>query len=190
MKKIPLGANPYIYPMPTVLVGVHVDGKPNFITVSYIGIVQHQPPTLSITLMSSHFTNRGLKENKTFSINIPNTRMLKVTDFLGMKSGETLDKSKIFKVFYGELKTAPMIIETPLNIECKLIKVISLNEGNEIYIGEIIQTYSSKKYLRRGYPFMKRLDPILFSINSNSYYNVGRRIGWAWKTGINFKPKT
>lgn len=184
MKKIALGAHPYIYPMPTVIVGTMIDGTPNFITVSYIGIVQHSPPMVSITLTNAHNTNKGIKENKTFSINIPNTRMLKITDFIGMNSGEKVDKAALFDLFYGELENAPMIMETPLNLECKLVDLINLNNGSEIYIGEIVQTYSSEKYTRRGYPYMKKLDPILFSINSNSYYNVGRRIGWAWKVGL------
>ena len=183
-RKIKLGAYPYIYPMPTVIVGSLVNGNPNFLTVSYVGIVQHQPPMASITLINSHYTNRGIKENKTFSINIPNTRMLARTDFLGMNSGSTVDKAALFKVFYGELKSAPMISETPLNLECRLIDIIDLKNNNEIFIGEIVETYSTKKYIRRGYPYLKRLDPILFSINSNSYYKTGRRIGKAWKEGM------
>ena len=98
MNKIKLGPNPYIYPMPTVIVGTHIDGKPNFITVSYCGIVQHQPPMVAITLINSHFTNKGIRENECFSVNIPNTKMLKVTDYLGMNSGENVDKSNIFKL--------------------------------------------------------------------------------------------
>ncbi len=188
MKKIKLGAHPYIYPMPTVIVGTQVNSKPNFITISYIGIVQHKPPMLSVTLVKSHYSNIGIKESKTFSINIPNTKLLKETDFTGMHSGDKIDKASLFTVFYGNLKTAPMIAETPLNLECKLVEVINLKNDSEIFIGEIVETYSSQKYIRKGYPYMKKLDPILFSINSNSYYNIGRRIGWAWKTGLKINP--
>lgn len=185
--KIKLGAYPYIYPMPTVIVGAMVKGEPNFLTISYVGIVQHKPPMVAITIIDSHYTNIGIKENKTFSINIPNTKMLAKTDFVGMNTGSTISKASLFDVFYGELETAPLIQETPLNLECKLVEVVNLHHGSEIFIGEIVQTYSSKKYIRRGYPYLKRLDPILFSINSNSYYNIGRRIGWAWKTGLKIK---
>jgi flavin reductase (DIM6/NTAB) family NADH-FMN oxidoreductase RutF len=188
MKKIKLGACPYIYPMPTVIVGTLVNGNPTFLTISYIGIVQHDPPMVSVTSVNTHFSNAGIKETGTFSINIPNTKMLNVTDFVGMNSGCSVDKAALFNVFYGELKNAPMIMETPLNLECKLIQTIDLDNTNEIFIGEIVQSYSSKKYVRRGYPYMKKLDPILFSINSNSYYNVGRRIGWAWKAGLKINP--
>ena len=185
--KIKLGAYPYIYPMPTVLVGAQVEGEPNFLTISYVGIVQHKPPMVAITIIDSHHTNIGIKENKTFSINIPNTKLLTKTDFCGMNSGEGVDKASLFNIFYGELKTAPLITEAPLNLECKLIEVINLHHGSEIFIGEIVETYSEKKYIRRGYPYMKKLDPILFSINSNSYYNIGHRIGWAWKAGLKIK---
>lgn len=183
-EKIKLGAYPYIYPMPTVIVGTLIDNIPNFITISYVGIVQHSPAMVSIAIIDKHYSNEGIKRTGTFSINIPNTKMLVKTDFVGMNSGSTIDKSTLFDTFYGELENAPMIKEVPLNLECKLVQTINLNNGNEIYIGEIIQTYSSKKYISKGYPYMKRLDPILFSINSNSYYNVGRRIGWAWKEGL------
>ncbi|MBN2522725.1 MAG: flavin reductase family protein [Bacteroidales bacterium] len=188
MKKIKLGAYPYIYPMPTVIVGTLIHGKPNFITISYVGVVQHKPPMVSVTLVKGHYSNTGIKESKTFSINIPNTKLLKETDFTGMHSGDKIDKASLFSVFYGNLKTAPMIAETPLNLECKLVEVINLKNDSEIFIGEIVETYSSKKFIREGYPYMKKLDPILFSINSNSYYNIGRRIGWAWKTGLKINP--
>ncbi len=189
MKKIKLGPNPYLYPMPTVIVGSLVDGKPNFITVSYIGIVQHQPPMVAVTLMDSHFSNRGILENKCFSINIPNTRMLRITDYVGMNSGDKVDKSELFKVFYGELKKAPLIEETPLNLECRLVNRIDMNNGSCIYLGEIMQSYSQKRYLKKGRPFMKKLRPILFSINNNLYYSTGRVIGRAWQAGLNYKPK-
>lgn len=182
--KIKLGAYPFIYPMPTVIVGSLVNGKPNFITISYVGIVQHKPPMASVTLINSHYTNQGIKENKSFSINIPDTRLLKETDFLGMNSGSSVDKASLFNVFYGELKSAPMISETPINLECKLVDIIDLKNNNDIFIGEIVETYSSKKYLRKGRPYLKHLDPILFSINSNSYYKIGRRIGKAWQEGL------
>lgn len=186
-EKIKLGAFPYLYPMPTVILGALSDGSPNFLTIAFIGIVQQSPPMLSVSLVNNHLTNKGIRENKSFSINIPDTKLLAETDFVGMNSGSVVDKAALFKVFYGELKNAPLIYETPLNLECKLVDIIDLGSNSDLFIGEIVQSYSSKKYIRKGYPYLKKLDPILFSINSNSYYNVGRRIGWAWKKGLKIK---
>jgi flavin reductase (DIM6/NTAB) family NADH-FMN oxidoreductase RutF len=189
MTKIKLGAYPYLYPMPTVIVGANVDGKPNFITVSYCGIVQHKPPMVSITLIDGHYTNKGIQKNGCFSINIPNTRMLKVADYLGLHSGDSIDKSRLFKVFYGELRHAPMIEETPLNLECRLVQTVSLGNNCEIYIGEIMECYSESRYLRNERPCIKKLKPILFSINTNNYFSVGRKLGPAWEIGLKYRPK-
>ena len=41
-----LGGINVLYPTPTVLVGAMVDGKPNFITIAHIGIVNHATPHL------------------------------------------------------------------------------------------------------------------------------------------------
>jgi flavin reductase (DIM6/NTAB) family NADH-FMN oxidoreductase RutF len=189
MEKITMGPYPFLYPMPTVIVGTLIEGKPNFITVSYCGIIQHKPAMISIALIDRHYTNRGIKENGCFSVNIPNTRMLEVTDYLGINSGSVIDKSGLFDVFYGKLPNAPMIRETPLNMECTVVKSIDLGNDCEIYIGEIVESYTEKKYLKNGRPYIRKLDPILFSINSNNYFRVGRRLGPAWRSGLNFKPK-
>jgi flavin reductase (DIM6/NTAB) family NADH-FMN oxidoreductase RutF len=115
--------------------------------------------------------------------------MLKITDYLGINSGNVMDKSDLFDIFYGKLSNAPMIRETPLNLECTVVRTIDLGNDCEIYIGEIVESYTEKKYLKNGRPYIRKLDPILFSINSNNYFRVGRILGPAWKSGLKFKPK-
>ena len=67
-----LNAINVLYPTPTVLVGAMVDGKPNYITIAHIGIVNHARPYLiSLSSAKAHYTNAGIKENKAFSVNIP-----------------------------------------------------------------------------------------------------------------------
>jgi hypothetical protein len=38
MTKIKLGPQPWLFPMPALLVGALVDGKPNFMTAAWSGI--------------------------------------------------------------------------------------------------------------------------------------------------------
>ncbi len=47
MEKREIGAKTYLYPMPTVLVGATVGGKPNYLAVAYVGIAQHAPPMIA-----------------------------------------------------------------------------------------------------------------------------------------------
>ena len=189
MEKTRLGARTYLYPMPVVLVGANVDGKPNYLTVAYCGIAQHTPPMISVALGKPHYTNIGIKENNTFSVNIPSVEMLEITDYVGLNSGKKVDKSELFENFYGVLKTAPMIRECPLNLECRLVQAIDVGGLNDIFIGEIVETYAEEKFLTDGKPDIRKISPIVFSMHDNNYWKVGEHLGRAWSIGKDFKPK-
>ena len=63
--------------------------------------------------------------------------MVKETDYCGLVSGKNVDKGEFFEVFYGELKTAPMIAECPINMECRLIQTVDFPR-HDIFVGEIV----------------------------------------------------
>ena len=189
MEKNKLGARTFLYPMPTTLVGANVNGKPNYLTIAYCGIVQHSPAMIAVTLGKPHYTNAGIKENGTFSVNIPSAEMVKITDYCGLFSGSKVDKSKLFETFYGKLKTAPMIRECPVNLECKLVQTLDFGGTNEVFIGEIVEAYAEEQYLTDGLPDLKKINPIVFSMHDNNYWTVGEHLGKAWKIGREFKPE-
>jgi flavin reductase (DIM6/NTAB) family NADH-FMN oxidoreductase RutF len=62
-------------------------------------------------------------------------------DYCGIVSGKDTDKSSLFALFYGDLKTAPMIKEASLNLECSLVRTIEFHT-NYFFIGEIKGTYA------------------------------------------------
>ena len=181
--KTKIRVGPYLYPMPVVLIGVNIKSKPNFMPLAWVSIVEHKPPTILISSSQSHYTNAGIKENNCFSVNTPSEDMIIPTDYCGLKSGKDIDKSKIFDVFYGDLKSAPMIIDAPLNLECKLVKSIDLGKGHDIFIGEIINAYSEDKYLTNGIPDLIKMKTFLFSMNDNNYWKIGEHLGRAWNIG-------
>jgi len=189
MKKLEIGAKTFLYPMPTTLVGANVRGKPNYLTVAYCGIVNYKPPAISVALGKAHYTNIGIKENGTFSVNMPSEAMVKITDYCGLVSGHKVDKSGLFETFYGKLATAPMIKECPLNLECKLMQTLELAMGGEVFIGEIVAAYSEERYLTDGLPDIKKMNPIIFSMHDNNYWSVGDHLGRAWNIGKERKPK-
>jgi flavin reductase (DIM6/NTAB) family NADH-FMN oxidoreductase RutF len=183
-KEIELGC--HLYPMPVVIVGTKKDGRPNFLTAAFCGMLNIRPPIVVLGLNKMHFTSIGIKESGTFSINLPSTDMVKVTDYCGLVSGHKVDKSKLFKVFYGKLETAPMIEECPLTIECKLIQSMDFKLDGAFF-GEIIAVYSEEKYLDGKAPDISKLDPIIFSMGDHSYWNIGKKIGQAWSAGKGYK---
>lgn len=183
MKKIKIGNKGYLYPNPTVLVGANVNGRPNYLNVSYCGLVNRIPAMISISLNRNHYTCNGIKQNKSFSVNIPSVDMLDVTDYCGIVSGNEVDKSILFNAFYGDLNDVPMIQECPINMECTVVQELDLGGTNIIIIGEVVQTYSNEKYLTNNIPDIKKINPILLSIFEFNYYSVGEKIGKAWDVG-------
>src|SRR3972149_9690804 len=182
--KMKLGIKNCLYPMPTTLVGALVNGKPNHVRIAQVGIMDLT--SVSLGMNKSHFTNLGIKENKTFSVNIPSTKMVKETDYCGLVSGKNDDKAHLFKTFYGTLETAPMIEECAINMECQLVKTVDF-PNHDIFIGRIAETYCDESVLTDGSVDFDKLQPILFVMNEGSYRRIGGKIGKAWNIGKELK---
>ena len=188
MTKIKTKINRPPLTLPVCLVGANVGGKPNFEAIAWANIVDFNPYLISISSEKSHYTNKGIRENKEFSVNIPSADMVAVTDYCGTHSGKTVDKSKVFKVFYGELKNAPMIDECPISVECKLVRTVKLLHI-ELFIGEIAGVYMEDKYLTDGKPDMRKINPLVFEEGVGNYWKLGEHIGKIGTMEKNYKRK-
>ncbi len=178
--KTELGAKNCLYPLPTVLIGALVNGKPNYLAIAHVGIMDLE--SVSLGMNKRHYTNQGIKAAKTFSINIPSTAMIKETDYCGLVSGRDKNKAEIFKTFYGTLKTAPMIDQCSINMECELVKTVDF-PNHDVFIGKVVNTYCDESVLTDGEVDFKKVQPILFVMNDQSYYGIGEKLAKAWNIG-------
>jgi flavin reductase (DIM6/NTAB) family NADH-FMN oxidoreductase RutF len=169
-----------LFPYPVTLVGADVDEKPNFMTIAFIGIVNINPSMIALGANRGHYTTKGIQKNKSFSVNIPSEELLYVTDYMGLKSGRDIDKSKEFEIFYGKLKNAPMIKECPINLECKLLQYLNMGGADDIVIGEIVESYVDEKCLTGDKVDIEKLRPMIFSMYENKYLGVGKVLGEGW----------
>ena len=182
--KIDAGAKNCLYPMPTTLVGALTNGKPNYATIAHVGIMDLG--SISLGMNKAHHTNIGIKANGTFSVNLPSLKMFKETDHCGLVSGKTKDKSALFKTFYGKLKTAPMIEECPINMECELVKTIDF-PSHDVFVGRVAATYCDEVVLTNGVLDFGKVQPILFVMNDRSYWTLGNKFAKAWDVGKKFR---
>jgi flavin reductase (DIM6/NTAB) family NADH-FMN oxidoreductase RutF len=182
-KMQPIGPVNALYPMPTTLVGATVETKPNFLAVAHVGILNHGTPQyLSIGLHKSHYSNIGIRENRTFSICLPSEALMVETDYCGIMTGKKTDKAALFDVFYGELETAPMIRQCPVNMELRLFDVMDFS-AHDIFVGELVQTYADESMLTDGHIDIARLKPLLFDMASKKYWALGAPLGDCWNAG-------
>jgi len=182
--KMKLGARNCLYPLPTTLVGANVNGKPNYSTVAHVGIMD--PGSVSLGMNKVHYTNIGIKKNKTFSVNLPSVDMVIITDYCGIMSGKKVNKAELFENFYGTLETAPMIKECPINMECRLIQTVDF-PSHDVFVGEVVETYCDERILTDGVVDFSKVQPIFFVMNDRSYWKLGERLAKAWNIGKEFK---
>jgi flavin reductase (DIM6/NTAB) family NADH-FMN oxidoreductase RutF len=182
MEKKRLGPEPLILPMPALVVGAHVDGKPNFMIASWCGIAAYKPPAITIAMNKARYTLKGIRENGTFSVNVPSCEMIKKTDYCGIYSGRKKDKSQIFRTFYGDLKTAPLIEECPVNLECKALHYLDMRT-HILIVGEIIETYITNECLKDGKVDPEKVDPPIYIRPTMKYHRLGEVLASAFNVG-------
>jgi flavin reductase (DIM6/NTAB) family NADH-FMN oxidoreductase RutF len=171
--KVKLGTKIYLFPAIVVVVGTHVNGKPNYTPVAHTGLLGTR---VSICLEKSNYAYQGVMENRAFSINIPTKEQLVLVDYCGLVSGRDVDKGELFTSFYGRLDNAPMIEECPINMECRVESVIEFEEWVDGFVGEVIETHCDNNVLVDGEVDLRKVNPYFISARDLYYYGLGERI--------------
>ncbi|MFW9949999.1 MAG: flavin reductase family protein [Candidatus Thorarchaeota archaeon] len=162
-------------PLPVILIGANVDNKPNYLVVGYSCPFDFGK-YIFFSLYKKRYTSKGIHENMTFSVNIPSDDIIAKVNVCGTKSGRDLDKSVIFKNFYGKLKNAPMIDECPINIECEVSEIID-HELNEGIIGKVVKSYVNPICLEGENIDWRKIHPIIWTTGGDfNYYKLGERL--------------
>ena len=195
MKKVSLGAQTLLYPMPAMLVGANVDGKPNFMTVAWAGIANAEPPMISLAIRHIRYTLKGIRQTLSLSVNVPSYNLVKETDYCGIASGSRANKAKVcrFNIFYGKLTDAPLIEQCPVNLECKVIHILDLG-SHSLVIGRIEDIHVSEDCLTDGKPDIQKIKPVVYITGSitgpsGKYYAMGEFIADAFSIGKELKAK-
>ncbi len=188
MAKLKMDPARWMYPRPALLVGANVEGKANFMAVGGGGVTNADPPMIGIPIRHHQYTLQGIKQNFTFSINTPSADLIRETDYCGIVSGRTRDKVKDcnFTIFYGELETAPLIEQCPINLECSVADILDLG-SHAFIIGEVKGTYINEDCLVEGKPDIRKINPMVFNLEAGEYTLIGNSIGKAFGIGRELK---
>ena len=118
-----------LYPLPAVMVSCQrPEEKPNIITVAWTGTICSTPAMVSISVRPERYSYDIIKETGEFVINLTTEKLTYATDFCGVRSGRDIDKFKAAHLtpIPGVHVSAPLIEESPVNIECRVKDVIEL----------------------------------------------------------------
>lgn len=170
--KIHSKPGPLLAPLPSVMVSCGSAEKSNILTVAWTGIINSDPPMTYISVKPSRFSHDIIEEAGAFVINLVNQPLTKAMDYCGVKSGRDADKFDqlgLTKEAAQEV-AAPMIAESPVNIECRVKDILRL-PSHDMFISEIVAVHIDEKYTdsRGAYDFGS-MDLVAFS--HGKYYRL------------------
>lgn len=174
-----------LYPTPDAVIGTVVEGKVNWNNIAHLGIVGMDK--LMLSMHKGHYSCKGIRENKTASVNLVSKEMIVAADYVGMVSGHKTDKSKVFDYFEGELENAPLIKDSPISMECELVDIYETDKEDN-FILKPINTYVDDDILDENDKIdYEKAQPILFEMPGKSYLELGKKVGNCWEDGKKYR---
>lgn len=162
-----------IYPLPAVLVSCGATPEEyNVLTVSWTGTICSNPPMCYVSIRPERHSYDIIKRTGAFVINLTNRDLEFATDFCGVKSGRECNKFEMANLTpqKAEFVDAPIILESPVSIECKVVEVKSLG-SHDMFIAEVVNVVVEDSYLQEN----GQLDMVamnLLAYNHGQYFDV------------------
>ncbi len=167
-----------LYPLPAVLVSVaDKQGNQNVFTVAWTGTVCSDPAMVSISVRPQRYSYHMIMETGEFVINLTTKELAYATDYCGVKSGRDIDKFKVMKLTPLPAKevSAPLIKESPVNIECRVTQRIPLGT-HDLFLAQVVAVHADEAYMdEKGKFSFARSQPLVYS--HGTYYTLGKEIG-------------
>ena len=178
MNKIMKKPSTTLFPIPTVLVTSHLDGyTPNIITIAWTGILNSEPPMIYISVNPLRHSHKMIKDSGEYVINIPTVSQVKVVDYCGVISGHNTNKfleTGLTPIPARHVK-APLIVECPVNIECRVKTVIFLG-SHDLFISEILAVHYNEDVLDSNeQPVFSKIQPYGYCMRE--YLSLSEKLG-------------
>jgi flavin reductase (DIM6/NTAB) family NADH-FMN oxidoreductase RutF len=177
MGKISWKPGTMVYPLPAVMISCGTMEKSNIITVAWTGTICTDPAMTYISIRPERYSYDLIKESGEFVINLTTVDLAFATDWCGVKSGRDVDKFKEAKLTKekAQFVSCPIIKESPINIECKVVEIKELG-SHHMFIAKVLGVNADEEYMDENGRFaFEKCNPICYS--HGQYYSLGENIG-------------
>lgn len=168
-----------LYPLPAVMVSCGREGeKPNIITVAWAGTICSDPAMVSISVRPNRYSYDIIRETGEFVINLTTKKLVKATDYCGVRSGRDVDKFAEMHLTPGKaehLKYAPTIEESPVNIECRVTEVKELGT-HHMFLAEVLGVTVDEAYINENGRFELNSTGLV-AYSHGTYFALGEELG-------------
>ena len=175
-----LPPTPTLFPTPVVLVtSVDEAGKPNIITLAWVGVVNSEPPMIGLSIRPERYSHDCVKRSKEFVVNLPSAEMVRKVDACGVLSGRETDKFAAmgWKPVPAQKVKPPLIDECPVQMECQVKEMISLG-SHDLFLGEIVALHVKEEIQKeKGRIDITKALPLVFCPGASEYWSLEKCIG-------------
>ncbi|NOQ24606.1 MAG: flavin reductase family protein [Bacteroidales bacterium] len=175
MKKVNKKPAALIYPVPAAMVSC--GSKPeehNIITIAWTGTINSIPPMCYVSIRKERYSYDIIKRNMEFVINYSTKDLVKAADFCGRKSGRDCDKFKEMNLTSrkGEKVDSTIIVESPINIECKVTEIKELG-SHDMFLAEVVNIQVSENYIDQSTGAINMQHQELMAYSHGKYIQLG-----------------
>ena len=164
-------------PLPAVMVTCGTLQEANILAVAWTGTLNPKPPMTYISVRPARHSYGIIKETGEFVINLTTSKLVRETDFCGVKSGRDMDKAAKCGLHLEAAGTvsAPVIAESPLSLECKVVEIKPLGT-HDMFIAEITAVNADERYIdSKGKINLQQAG--LMAYSHGEYFSLGRKLG-------------
>lgn len=183
MKKLTWKPGNMLYPLPAVMVSCGSYENPgdedqcNIITVAWTGTVCSDPAMTYVSIRPNRYSHHIIKETGEFVINLTTQALCSITDSCGVLSGADVHKFNRFGLTAQKAETvcAPLIAESPVNLECKVSRILPLG-SHDMFLAEITAVRVAQDLMDANGKFhLEKADLIAYS--HGTYMTLGKDLG-------------
>ena len=177
MSKIQVKPGTLLAPLPAVMVTVGDIEKSNIITIAWTGVVCSYPPRVYVSIRHDRYSYEILKESGDFVINLTSENLLPSCDYCGIRSGRDEDKFAEMKLtkLPASIVKAPLIAESPINLECKVFDVLELG-SHDMFLADVVAVHANEEIVDAD----GKIDYALARLvcyEHGEYYATGKHLG-------------
>lgn len=168
-----------LYPLPAVMVSTaDREGNSNILTIAWTGTVCTNPAMVYISVRPERYSYKMIRESGEFVINLTTQKLIRATDYCGVRSGRDTDKWKECRLTPAKAETlryAPVIAESPVNIECRVVRVDELG-SHHMFLAEVTGVQVDDSHLDEKGRFELNKTGLL-AYSHGEYMALGKKLG-------------
>ena len=159
----PIGPTTFLSPVPAVLLSCRGTEpgfeRDNLITVAWTGIVNTDPPILSVSIRPQRHSYAQIVQSGAFCLNLIDQPLCRAADFCGVKSGRDVDKFEAMGLHAREVPgfPAPALNEAPAFLCCRVRQRMALGSHDlflcaieEVYVRDALFDADGRLHLARA----------------------------------------